>query len=96
MAKAPNVDDILVLIEHFTPAEIAKRLLLPLPLVYRVLRLHRPDRPRTPRRRTSLVRPKALALHAEGYSVAAIAGLLKVDEVLVYRYLKETKQESPT
>lgn len=70
-----------------TPAVIAETVGLPLAKVYRVLRLHRPDRPRTPRRRTSLVRPKALALHAEGLSVAAIAARLKVDEAWVYRIL---------
>lgn len=87
-----HVDEILTFFDtDFTPYEISIALSLPLAKVYRVLRLHRPDRPRTPRRRTSLVRPKALALHAEGLSIAKIAALCQVDEAWVYRLVAETR-----
>lgn len=57
--------------------------------LYRTLRLHRPERPRAPRRRTSLVRPKVLGLYASGMRIARIAQLVGCHEVFVYRIIAE-------
>lgn len=55
--------------------------------VYAILREHRPDRARKPRRQTSVVPAKVRALHKRGTGAARIAALLGVKRQYVYRIL---------
>lgn len=54
--------------------------------VYRILREHRPDRPRTARKRTSNVPAKIAALAAAGSTPNRVAELLSVSRQYVYRW----------
>lgn len=57
-------------------------------VVYAVLRAHRPDRSRAPRRRTSVIPAQARALAKEGMTMARVAALLGVSRAYAHRLLK--------
>lgn len=61
--------------------------------VYRILREHRPDRPRSSRRRTSDKPAKIVALAASGASAARVAELLGVSRAYVYRWWPKSQQD---
>lgn len=54
-------------------------------VVYSVLRQHRPDRTRAPRRKTSLLPSQARALAKEGMRPARVAGVLGISRAYAYR-----------
>ncbi|XUM19796.1 hypothetical protein ACRAVF_19205 [Bradyrhizobium oligotrophicum S58] len=58
-------------------------------VVYAVLRKHRPERVRAPRRRTSTIPARVRQMSGEGIAVARIADLLQVTSVYVYRILAD-------
>lgn len=60
--------------------------------VYAILRKHRPNRPRQPRRRTSDIPPKVLHLAASGISPRRVAFLLEITPQYVYQILNECEQ----
>ena len=70
------------------PADIASRLDVPISTVYSILRRHRPDRPRKPRRRTSDLPYKIRTLASRGIAPQRIAVLMEVSRAYVYRVLR--------
>lgn len=59
--------------------------------VYAVLRKHRPDRPRQPRRRVSRVPDKVRGLTAAGIAAPRVAFLLGITPAYVYAILGREK-----
>jgi AraC-like DNA-binding protein len=74
------------------PAAIAERLTLPVAKVYAILREHRPDRPRAPRRLTAWRRPVVKGMATAGVEVARVAELLGCSRAYVYRLVKEATE----
>jgi DNA-directed RNA polymerase specialized sigma24 family protein len=72
-----------------TPAQIAAATGVPAGRVYAVLRAQRPDRVRAPRRLTSLLPARVLALHGAGLRAKRIAELCGCSKAYIYRILKE-------
>lgn len=66
--------------------DLAKRYELDPSAVYRILREHRPDRPRSARRRVSNLPAKIEALAGAGSKPARVAELLGVSRQYVYRW----------
>lgn len=71
-----------------TPVEIAASGVAP-GAVYAILRQWRPARKRAPRRRTSPLRARVLALYKAGVGTARIAVLLSCSRARVYKILAE-------
>ncbi len=69
--------------------DIAARVNLGQGRIYALLRQHRPNRPRHPRRRTSELPAQVRGLTAKGIGPARIAALLGVTRQYVYKILAE-------
>jgi AraC-like DNA-binding protein len=73
-----------------SPASIASQTNTPLSSVYATLLLHRPDRPRARRQRTSELRSRIVAL-LDSETPKQIAEAVGCSRAYVYRILKETR-----
>jgi hypothetical protein len=74
------------------PSQIAAALSLRPGPVYSVLRVHRPDRPRSARRCTSEKRQQVLFLTTQGVRPGRVAVLLGVSRQYCYRILKKAAE----
>jgi hypothetical protein len=72
-----------------TPAAISLATGIPAGRVYAVLRRERPNRARAPRRPTSPLPARVLALHGAGLRAGRIAELCGCSKAYIYRILKE-------
>lgn len=77
------------------PAAISRTLGVPISTVYSILRLHRPNRPRKPRLRTSDLPYKIHTLAARGITPPRIAVLMKCSRAYVYRVLRGREMGPP-
>lgn len=69
--------------------DMAARLDISTGRIYAALREHRPDRPRKPRKQTSVLRAQVLGLHADKIKPSRIAELLRCRRQWVYRIIGE-------